>query len=218
MALRRFNLEYLAQHRPCVVQNYALEWPAATKWLDKEYLIKKFGYTSAGISTLPLDQNGIASEYSFNPRFRQVSLQEALGQVADNSKSREGKMVKLEKNDVKREQKYIAYLDEVALSPLLRPDFKLPLLQQFLSFQGASFTLWHSFKRVPRFVNNERFICVLSGQEEFRLVSPVFRQNLYAGVYDDLHPTALPEDLELFSIDATKYPLMAEVEAHILAA
>ena len=64
----------------------------------------------------------------------------------------------------------------------------------------------------------ERFICMIDGQEEFRIVSPVFRQNLYSGVYDDLHPTALPDDITFFNIDAEKYPLMAEISDYIQSA
>ena len=48
------------------------------------------------------------------------------------------------------------------------------------------------------------------------MISPVFRQNLYMGVYDDLHPTKLPEDANLYDIDAHKYPLMDEVKEYIL--
>ena len=63
--------------------------------------------------------------------------------------------------------------------------------------------------------DHERFVCVLDGSEDFRLISPAFRQNLYSGVYDDLHPTALPKDITFFTVDAEKYPLMAEIKDHI---
>ena len=66
--------------------------------------------------------------------------------------------------------------------------------------------------------SKERFVCVLDGVEQFRIVSPIFRQNIYSGVYDDLHPSEIPEDLSFFDIQEDKYPLMAEVEEHILKA
>ena len=63
--------------------------------------------------------------------------------------------------------------------------------------------------------DHEKFICCLDGHEMFKLVSPAFRQNLYSGVYDDLHPTSLPDDITLFEVDAQKYPLMDQVKDHI---
>ena len=33
-----------------------------------------------------------------------------------------------------------------------------------------------------------------------------------------MHPTALPEDITLFKVDAEKYPLMDEIKDHILGA
>ena len=108
-------------------------------------------------------------------------------------------------------------MDEIALSPLLRPDFKLPFLQKFLNYQGFGLSYWEKFERVPHMSDHERFVCVLDGVEEFKIVSPAFRQNLYSGVYDDLHPTALPDDITFFKIDAVKYPLMNEISEHILS-
>ena len=49
-----------------------------------------------------------------------------------------------------------------------------------------------------------------------RLMSPVFNQNLYQGVYEDLDPLSLPQDIDLFTIKEEKYPLMAEVKDYIL--
>ena len=63
--------------------------------------------------------------------------------------------------------------------------------------------------------SNEKFICVLDGVEEFKLVSPAFRQNLYSGVYDDLQPSELPHEITLFSVDGEKFPLMDQTKEHI---
>ena len=102
------------------------------------------------------------------------------------------------------------------MTPLLRPDYKLPPLQDFLNYQGYGLTIWEKFDRVPNLQAKERFTCVLDGVEDYRLVSPAFRQNLYTGVYDDLHPTDLPDDITFFEIDAEKYPLMDEIKDQIL--
>lgn len=48
------------------------------------------------------------------------------------------------------------------------------------------------------------------------MMSPVFNQNLYLGVYEDLLSEELPEFLDIFDIDAKTFPLLHEVEDHIL--
>jgi hypothetical protein len=46
-------------------------------------------------------------------------------------------------------------------------------------------------------------------------MSPVFSQHLYQGVFDDLNPSAIPDDIDLFNINQTKYPLLKSVEDFI---
>ena len=46
-------------------------------------------------------------------------------------------------------------------------------------------------------------------------MSPVFSQNLYSNVYEDLPPNTLPESLDLFVIDEEKFPLLAEEQDYI---
>lgn len=41
-----------------------------------------------------------------------------------------------------------------------------------------------------------------------KMISPVFAQNLYQGVFEDLNPIEVPEDISLFEIDDKKYPLL----------
>ena len=60
-------------------------------------------------------------------------------------------------------------------------------------------------------------MCLVEGEEEFKLVSAVFKQNLYSGVYDDLLPSEIPEDIDFFNVNKDKYPLLAQIEKHILA-
>ena len=49
----------------------------------------------------------------------------------------------------------------------------------------------------------------------FKLMSPVFSQNLYQGVFEDLKPSETPNDIDMFNIDASKYPLLKKVEEFI---
>jgi hypothetical protein len=70
--------------------------------------------------------------------------------------------------------------------------------------------------RKPKQDEGEMLHCVVDGKEHYKLMSPVFKQNLYSGVYDDLHPRALPGDLSLFDVNPEKYPQTANVQDYIL--
>mmetsp|Transcript_36403 Transcript_36403/g.44488 ORF Transcript_36403/g.44488 Transcript_36403/m.44488 type:complete len:177 (+) Transcript_36403:335-865(+) len=175
-----------------------------------DYLIKQAGFTTSGVFTLSLNQKGYASAYDKNPRYSAASLSGALQRFSENDLSKKGKATS-EPDRPLASREYISYLDDSPLTPLLRSDYNLPFLQRFLQYQGLGLTLWPQFEKVPGVMAKERFVCALDGIEEYRVVSPAFKQNLYTGVYDDLHPTELPEDIEFFAVNATKYPLMAEI-------
>ena len=49
------------------------------------------------------------------------------------------------------------------------------------------------------------------------MASPILKQNLYNGVYEDVKPNELPKELDLFNIDEKKFPLLKNEERHILA-
>jgi hypothetical protein len=46
---------------------------------------------------------------------------------------------------------------------------------------------------------------VVTGKEEFKIISGVFKQYLYVGVYDELDTDTVPLDINLFDINAEKY-------------
>jgi len=69
-------------------------------------------------------------------------------------------------------------------------------------------SIWPKIEHKPKQVPGETFMCLLGGSENFRVISSVFKQNLYSGVYDDLLPTEIPEDVDLFNVNESKYPLL----------
>jgi hypothetical protein len=78
-----------------------------------------------------------------------------------------------------------------------------------LSLEKIGITLWDTFHRHPKFNHKERIICMVSGSERFRLVSAIFKQNMYSGLFDDLDPEWTP--INLFESDVGKlsrYQLM----------
>jgi len=62
----------------------------------------------------------------------------------------------------------------------------------FMSFSKLSMTLWGPFQRTAKFNHKEKLFCVVSGIEHFRMVSFLFKHNMYSGVYSDLNPDETP--------------------------
>ena len=59
------------------------------------------------------------------------------------------------------------------------------------------------------FNNREKLVCLLQGQETFRMVSVIFKHNMYSGVFMDMDPLETP--INLFESDTEKiqkYKLM----------
>lgn len=66
--------------------------------------------------------------------------------------------------------------------------------------------MWSNFVRKPEFKERERYFCVVAGREEFRMVSPIYKQAIYSGVLDEIPPQDTPIDF-FGRIDRDKFPL-----------
>ena len=75
-------------------------------------------------------------------------------------------------------------------------------LNSFLRLNKMGLTIWGDFQRKPKFNHKEKLICMISGSEKFRMVSGIFKQNMYSGVYEDLDPLDTP--INLFETDPKK--------------
>jgi len=64
-------------------------------------------------------------------------------------------------------------------------------------------SIWGDFRRRPKQVQNEQYICLLKGEESFKLVSPIFRKHLYAGVFDNFKGDETP--IDFFELNTSKY-------------
>lgn len=80
------------------------------------------------------------------------------------------------------------------------------MISKLLQKRGKLFTQWGPFTRYPKRIKFEQYICVVKGKEEFRLVSPIFRPNIYVGSYHQLPDDASPVNL-FSSDDQDKFPL-----------
>lgn len=70
----------------------------------------------------------------------------------------------------------------------------------------------------PRQDAGEQFLCVVDGELQIKMLSPAFSQHAYQGVFEELKPTELPEDISFFKIDKVAYPLLFEVKEYIQSA
>jgi len=86
---------------------------------------------------------------------------------------------------------------------VLKADYYEPhFIKNYLRSSAIDFTYWGEFTRKAKFNRDERVVCVISGKERFRLVSSIFKQNMYSGVYEDLDPLETP--INLFETDMSK--------------
>lgn len=97
--------------------------------------------------------------------------------------------------------------NEMIVSRNLQKDYDKPtFITRILRNRLTGLTMWSHFTRKPEFKDRERYYCVVSGVEEFRLVSPVYKQNIYSGVLEELAPEETP--LDFFSRwNYNKFPL-----------
>lgn len=88
-------------------------------------------------------------------------------------------------------------------------------MTKILRNRMTGITIWSEFTRKAEFKERERYFCVVSGREEFRLVSPVYKQNIYSGVLDELKPEETPVNL-FGNYDYGKFPLLRQAKVQIL--
>ena len=62
----------------------------------------------------------------------------------------------------------------------------------------------------------ETYSCIIFGTETFRLVSPLFKQNMYSGYQDELDPAQSPVDLfyENVTDNLLTFPLLKETPVY----
>lgn len=100
----------------------------------------------------------------------------------------------------------------------IKRDYAYPVLHDFLRPRGVALSIWPRFEHKPIRYDGESWHCVVDGQSTVRLVSPIFNQNLYLGVFEEVPPTMLPDDIDLYSTDNEKFPLLGEVKEYVLEA
>ena len=82
-------------------------------------------------------------------------------------------------------------------------------MNDFLRLNKIGLTVWENFKRRPKFNKKEKLVCLMHGNERVRMVSAIFKHNMYSGVFEDLNPIDTPVNLFETDIDKiNQYKLM----------
>ena len=92
-------------------------------------------------------------------------------------------------------------------------------IQHILQLVNRLYTQWEDFdgRRAKR-LEYEQHICVYKGVEKFRMVSPIYRKNIYVNVFEGYHNNTTPVDF--FNVDLEQFPLTAQfnwIEAELRA-
>ena len=68
-------------------------------------------------------------------------------------------------------------------------------METFIKRDFITLTFWGNFRRKPKFNWNEKIVCMMRGQETFRMVSFIYKQEFHSGVKKSLNPQDIPIDL-----------------------
>ena len=166
-----FYKYYLTKSTPLLVTDGCESWPAVEKWDNMLYLWKEYGLQSIQIHRLEKDLTKPNSQYRLDTL---QSKRNSFGEY-------------LKKIDTETEDgKYLFFIrNEMIVSKNLALDYIKPaFIANLVRNRATGLTIWKDFERKPEYKDRERYFCVVSGQESFRLVSPIYKQNIYSGVLE----------------------------------
>lgn len=89
------------------------------------------------------------------------------------------------------------------------PKFK-SILHRLFREENVLFTQWNDFNRKPVKTEKEQYVCVAKGNEMFRMASPIYRQNLYVGAFEELASDKTP--IDFFKLNYKKFPFVKDVK------
>lgn len=179
-SLKKFNTQYLLKNQPVAVRSMSENWNATSKWTP-DYLSKTAGESTSILSIL-YHKAGDTSLWSLASQQAMSlpgSLDYSLELISNNSITSGGS------------QPALHFLDEDLIrAPSLRHDYEFPYLHSFMRLQRASISIWPQLisSMTPRQISGEQFVCLVDGELSVKLMSPVFSQNLYQGVFEGQAP------------------------------
>eukprot|EP00347_Sterkiella_histriomuscorum_P022824 403337013 len=192
-----FYQNYLTQNKPVLVKDGSETWKAKERW-NLDYLNEQYGMQSILIHMLDKGKSnpGIGFDYTM-----------------ESSKRNNFDTFLQKRSNVTEKYHKLYYVhQEMIVSMALKNDYDRPdFITKILRNRLTGLTVWSQFRRAPEYKERERYYCVVSGIEEFRLVSPVYKQNIYSGILEELNPVETP--LDFFARwNYTKFPLAKSVK------
>jgi hypothetical protein len=190
-----FYKQYLTKSTPLLVRDGCENWQALQRWNNMIYLWTQFGMQSIQIHRLEKDLSKPDSQYQLaSLQSKRNNFGEFLKKV--DTESEDGKYLYFIRNEM--------IVNKVLAADYIKPGFISSLVRN----RATGLTVWKDFERKPEYKDRERYFCVVDGQESFRMVSPIYKQNIYSGVLEQLMPQETPLDF-FTNIDTMKYPLFA---------
>jgi hypothetical protein len=180
MTTKKFYQEFLTNNLPFVMTDGAKSWPAIKKWKDLDYLGDNFGERSLLI--IRVDRKNPKSKGSSND-------------VVFGRHNTMFDFANMTKHSVNTDDNFY-FKNELLSAKALTDDIERPaFISKVIRPRFTGLTVWPTFSgRRPEVRDRERYFCVVRGREEFRLVSPVYKQNIYSGVLENLSPNESPVD------------------------
>lgn len=213
VGVRVFYKQNLREGLPLLLVDGCVGWPALENWIDRHYMSSKFGKRLMKPMAITSSRQASQAASEGGPKFvfdvidaRPEQTAVNMGQFLELRDTYKNKIMKDESiasssgAQPAAERMKMVYLDNV-LTPIqvnqqLMRDIEVPsYLSAFLRLEKIGFTLWQAFRRKPHFNRKERLVCLLQGEEKFRMVSMAYKQNMYSGIYEDLSPLESPVNL-----------------------
>ena len=205
---------------PVLVEDGCSNWDAIDKWQNLSYIAEEFGNKTLQIHRLDnLVEGGSIDLSALMETGGQTLTTSGLG-VSSGRKNTFFDFINRIDSEKLKNGKYQYYIkNELLLSKSLSADFIRPeFISKVLRARHTGLTVWPDFAntngqavRRPEVRDRERYVCVVKGSEEFRLVSPVYKQNIYSGVLEELSPNETPLDF-FRQVNETRFPLFQEAK------
>ena len=110
----------------------------------------------------------------------------------------------------------------VTRNPALKRDINPPSFMEIFN-EYQDLYLSHTSMKSNRMqktnavqLDGEVYICQIQGRERFKMIAPIFKQNMYAGIREELPPGVSPVDLfhEPKSDNIKRFPLLKQAQVH----
>lgn len=205
MTPKMFYQDYLSVNKPVFVVEGAADWPALTKWQDQEFMATQIKKTQS--LNLEWEHLNERTEVTTVQTEEEVDIfNQKVQLVMDHG---------LNGFDFSDGIPFFKNLwvtrNEKIINTLRRPQFMeifSPVRDYYFSHTSLKSHRMQKTNAVQ--LDGEVYVCQIQGRERFKLVAPVFKQNMYSGIREELPPGVSPVDLfhEPKAENIKRFPLL----------